>query len=130
MASAQTSPIGGLRARGGAIDPSGATIALLLLGAAIFLLIGCLQSTTFARLTVEGVAIGSVYGSLALAQAIRRAARCVLARCIVIFGGLGHGLRFAWRDRQRQGRPSMASLRMAAHEVGIGPIFCPLPTLT
>jgi branched-chain amino acid transport system permease protein len=67
MASAESSPIGGLRARGGAIDPSAATVALLLLGGAIFLLIGCLQSTTFARLTIEGLAIGSVYGSLALA---------------------------------------------------------------
>jgi len=40
---------------------------LLLVGAAIFLLVGCLRSTTFAQLTVQGVALGSVYGSLALA---------------------------------------------------------------
>jgi branched-chain amino acid transport system permease protein len=65
--SAETSAIDGLRARGGAIDPSAATVVLLLLGAAIFLLIGCLRSTTFAQLTVQGVALGAVYGSLALA---------------------------------------------------------------
>jgi len=67
MDSAETSPLAGLRARGGTIDPSGATIVALLFGAAIFLTIGCLQSTTFAQLTIQGVAIGSVYGSLALA---------------------------------------------------------------
>jgi branched-chain amino acid transport system permease protein len=67
MESAETSPIAALRARGSALDLNLATIAALLLGAAVFLLIGCLQSTTFARLTIEGLAIGSVYGSLALA---------------------------------------------------------------
>jgi branched-chain amino acid transport system permease protein len=65
--SAGTSAIGGLRARGWSIDPSAATVVLLLLGAATFLLVGCLRSTTFAQLTVQGVALGSVYGSLALA---------------------------------------------------------------
>lgn len=65
MASAETSTIPGFR--GGTLDRSTATVTLLLLGAAIFLLIGCLRSTTFAQQTVEGVAIGSVYGSLALA---------------------------------------------------------------
>ena len=67
MDSAGTSPLAGLRARGGAIDPSAATVVLLLLGAAVFLLIGCLQSTTFAQFTIQGLALGSVYGSLALA---------------------------------------------------------------
>jgi branched-chain amino acid transport system permease protein len=67
MDSAGTSPLAGLRARGGAIDPSAATVVLLLLGAAVFLLIGCLQSTTFAQFTLQGLALGSVYGSLALA---------------------------------------------------------------
>jgi branched-chain amino acid transport system permease protein len=67
MASAESSPIAGLRARGWAIDPGTVTVVLILLGAAVFLLIGCLQSTTFAQLTIEGLAIGSVYGSLALA---------------------------------------------------------------
>jgi branched-chain amino acid transport system permease protein len=63
---AATSRLEGLRGRG-AIDPGMAIVGLFLVAAAIFLLIGCLQSTTFARLTVEGVALGSVYGSLALA---------------------------------------------------------------
>ena len=67
MASAETSPIAGLRARGGAIDGGSAAVVLLLIGAAIFLLVGCLQSATFAQYTVEGLALGSVYGSLALA---------------------------------------------------------------
>jgi branched-chain amino acid transport system permease protein len=42
------------------------TFALLLAGA-IFLLIGCLKSAVFATYTVQGVALGMVYGSLALA---------------------------------------------------------------
>jgi branched-chain amino acid transport system permease protein len=67
MDSAETSPLAGLRARGWAIDPGAVTVVLFLLGAAVFLLIGCLKSTTFAQLTIEGLAIGSVYGSLALA---------------------------------------------------------------
>lgn len=67
MEGAQTSSLAGLRARGWAIDPSAVTVALLLIGAAVFLLIGCLQSTTFAQYTVEGLALGSVYGALALA---------------------------------------------------------------
>ncbi|HKN64097.1 MAG TPA: branched-chain amino acid ABC transporter permease [Gaiellaceae bacterium] len=65
--SAQTSAIAGLRARGWTIDSSAATVVLLLLAAAVFLLIGCLRSTNFAQLTVQGVALGAVYGSLALA---------------------------------------------------------------
>jgi branched-chain amino acid transport system permease protein len=67
MSSAHTSANPGFRARGGTIDLSAATVMLLLLGAAVFLLIGCLQSKNFAHLTVEGLALGSVYGSLALA---------------------------------------------------------------
>lgn len=67
MVTAATSRLGGLRDRGGAIDPGTATVVLFLIGAAVFLVIGCLQSTTFARLTIQGVALGSVYGSLALA---------------------------------------------------------------
>jgi branched-chain amino acid transport system permease protein len=67
MASAETSPIAGLRARGGAIDGGSAAVVLLLIGGAIFLLIGCLQSTLFAQYTVQGLALGSVYGGLALA---------------------------------------------------------------
>lgn len=67
MSSVETSSIPGFRSRAGAFDAGTAGVALFLLGAAIFLLIGCLQSTNFARLTVQGVALGSVYGSLALA---------------------------------------------------------------
>jgi branched-chain amino acid transport system permease protein len=65
--SAETSAIAGLRARGWAVDPGAVTVALVLLGAAIFLLIGCLRSATFAQYTVQGIALGSVYGALALA---------------------------------------------------------------
>jgi branched-chain amino acid transport system permease protein len=63
---AATSRLEGLRARS-TIDPGAATVVLLLVGAAIFLLVGCLQSATFAQYTIEGLAIGSVYGGLALA---------------------------------------------------------------
>jgi branched-chain amino acid transport system permease protein len=65
MVAVATSRLEGLRARG--IDPSFATVVLILLGVAIFLLIGCLQSKVFAQQTIIGVALGSVYGSLALA---------------------------------------------------------------
>ena len=44
----------------------GITVALLLAGA-IFLLVGSLDSTKFATLTVQGVALGMVYGGLGLA---------------------------------------------------------------
>ena len=67
MASAETSPFAGLRARGGAIDGGSAAVVLLLIGAAIFLLVGCLQSALFAQYTIQGLALGSVYGALALA---------------------------------------------------------------
>ena len=67
MERAETSPIAGLRARGGAIDGGSAAVVLLLIGAAIFLLVGCLRSTAFAQYTVQGLALGSVYGALALA---------------------------------------------------------------
>jgi branched-chain amino acid transport system permease protein len=66
MVTAATSRLEGLRDRSG-IDPGSATVVLLLLGAAIFLLIGCLRSTNFAEYTVQGLALGSVYGGLALA---------------------------------------------------------------
>jgi branched-chain amino acid transport system permease protein len=65
MVSAATSRLEGLR--GGAIDAGTATVVLLLLGAAVFLLVGCLQSKDFAQFTIQGLALGSVYGSLALA---------------------------------------------------------------
>jgi len=66
MASAQGSAVAGFRARGAELAPAGA-VAVFLVGGAIFLLVGCLQSTTFARLTVEGLASGAVFSSLALA---------------------------------------------------------------
>jgi branched-chain amino acid transport system permease protein len=66
VASADSSAIEGLRARGIDLAPAGA-VAVFLGGGAIFLLVGCLQSTNFARLTVEGLAGGAVYSSLALA---------------------------------------------------------------
>jgi branched-chain amino acid transport system permease protein len=65
MVAAATSRFEGIRARG--IDPGLATVVLLLLGVAVFLLIGCLRSANFAELTIQGIALGSVYGSLALA---------------------------------------------------------------
>jgi len=67
MASVETSSVPGFRGRGGVLDAGNAAVALFLIGAAIFLLIGCLRSTNFAELTVQGVALGSVYGGLALA---------------------------------------------------------------
>jgi branched-chain amino acid transport system permease protein len=67
MESAETSPLAGLRVRSGSVDLGAVAVVLLLLGAAIFLAVGCLQSKNFAQLTVQGVALGSVYGSLALA---------------------------------------------------------------
>ena len=66
MASAESSTIAGFRARGAELAPAGA-VAVFLVGGAIFLLVGCLQSTNFARLTVEGLASGAVFSSLALA---------------------------------------------------------------
>ena len=65
MVAAATSRLEGLRNSG--FDAGTASVALFLLGAAIFLLIGCLQSTTFAQQTIAGIVSGSVYGSLALA---------------------------------------------------------------
>jgi len=64
MVTAATSRLEGLRS---GVFAGTATVVAFLVGAAIFLLIGCLQSTTFAQLTIGGLAIGSVYGSLALA---------------------------------------------------------------
>src|SRR5438477_2612513 len=42
-------------------------VVLLLAAGAIFLVVGCLQSSIFAQQTVAGLATGAVYGSLALA---------------------------------------------------------------
>ena len=71
MATAATSRWESLRSRGAALGGSGGgapTLTILLLvAAAAGLLVGSLRSTTFATLTVQGLAIGAVYGSLALA---------------------------------------------------------------
>jgi branched-chain amino acid transport system permease protein len=67
MSSIETSSLAGFRGRDGVLDAGTVGVALFLLAAAIFLLVGCLQSKNFAQLTVEGIALGSVYGSLALA---------------------------------------------------------------
>ena len=55
------------RARPTALAPLGRPVVLLLAAAAIFLLVGCLQSEIFAQQTVAGLAQGAVYASLALA---------------------------------------------------------------
>jgi branched-chain amino acid transport system permease protein len=68
MATAETSRLEGLRGRGGGLGGFGpAAISLLLVAAAAALLVGSLRSSTFAQLTVQGLALGAVYGSLALA---------------------------------------------------------------
>jgi branched-chain amino acid transport system permease protein len=68
MATAETSRLEGLRNRGAAFGSFGpAAISLLLVAVAAALLVGSLRSSTFAQLTVQGLALGSVYGSLALA---------------------------------------------------------------
>jgi len=50
-----------------AANPGQLVTFALIVGGAIFLLVGSLDSTNFAKFTVEGVAQGMVYGSLALA---------------------------------------------------------------
>ncbi|MBV8258735.1 MAG: branched-chain amino acid ABC transporter permease [Actinobacteria bacterium] len=55
------------RDRLAALGPLGKPVNLILVGAAVFLLIGCLSSQIFAQQTVVGLAQGAVYGSLALA---------------------------------------------------------------
>jgi branched-chain amino acid transport system permease protein len=65
MVSAVTSPLTGLRSRGRL--NGGALVWAMIAASAVTLLVGCLVSAFFARLTVGGLAIGAVYGSLALA---------------------------------------------------------------
>jgi branched-chain amino acid transport system permease protein len=67
MASAQTSPLAGLRDRGAALGAVVPPVNLLLVAGAVGLLVGSLRSEVFAQLTVQGLALGAVYGSLALA---------------------------------------------------------------
>jgi branched-chain amino acid transport system permease protein len=66
MAETITSPLAGLRARGASLG-GGMPVYVILVAAALALLVGSLQSTRFATLTVSGVAVGAAYGSLALA---------------------------------------------------------------
>jgi branched-chain amino acid transport system permease protein len=67
MATAETSRLDGLRSRGAALGGAVSPVVLVLILCAVGLLIGCLRSSLFAQLTVQGLALGSVYGSLALA---------------------------------------------------------------
>ena len=70
MATATTSRWKSLRSRRTALGGSGGASAvtiLLLVAVAAGLLVGSLRSTIFAQLTVQGLAVGAVYGSLALA---------------------------------------------------------------
>src|SRR5881275_499008 len=69
MAAAATSRWESFRSRGAALGSGGASTVtvLLLVAAAVGLLVGSLRSATFAQLTVQGLAVGAVYGSLALA---------------------------------------------------------------
>jgi branched-chain amino acid transport system permease protein len=67
MSTAETSRLDGLRSRGAALGGVVPLVNLLLVAGAAGLLVGSLRSATFAQLTVQGVALGAVYGSLALA---------------------------------------------------------------
>jgi branched-chain amino acid transport system permease protein len=68
MATVESSPRPpSFRARGAALGTIVPPVALLLAASAVALLVGSLRSTIFAQLTVQGLAIGAVYGALALA---------------------------------------------------------------
>jgi branched-chain amino acid transport system permease protein len=77
MATAETSRLDVLRgrgARGGILT----AVNLVLVACAVGLLVGSLRSSVFAQLTIQGLALGSVYGSLALALVlVYRATRIV-----------------------------------------------------
>jgi branched-chain amino acid transport system permease protein len=73
MVTAATSRIEGLR--NGAAVP---VVSLVLIACAAGLLVGSLRSATFAQLTVQGLALGAVYGILALALVlVYRATRVI-----------------------------------------------------
>jgi branched-chain amino acid transport system permease protein len=73
MVTAATSRLESLRGRG-PVPP----VSLFLVAGAAALLVGCLRSEVFAQLTVQGLAVGAVYGSLALALVlVYRATRVV-----------------------------------------------------
>ncbi len=77
MATVEASQLTALRRRGAALGSAGAVGVVLLTGA-IFLLVGSLRSDIFAELTVQGLAQGVVYGSLALALVlVYRATRVI-----------------------------------------------------
>lgn len=67
-----------LRERGAALGGFAPPVGVLLVAAAAGLLVGSLRSVTFAQLTVQGLALGAVYGSLALALVlVYRATRVI-----------------------------------------------------
>jgi branched-chain amino acid transport system permease protein len=67
MATVLTSRLERFRNRGAALGGVAPPVSLLLVAGAVGLLVGSLRSAVFAQLTVQGVALGAVYGSLALA---------------------------------------------------------------
>jgi branched-chain amino acid transport system permease protein len=78
MASAATSRLEVLRSRGAALGGVVPPVTLLVVAGATGLLVGSLRSSVFAQLTVQGLALGAVYGSLALALVlVYRATRVV-----------------------------------------------------
>ena len=78
MASAETSRLGGLRNGGSALSGIITPVNVVLVACAVGLLVGSLRSALFAQLTIQGLALGSVYGSLALALVlVYRATRIV-----------------------------------------------------
>jgi branched-chain amino acid transport system permease protein len=78
MASVETSRLGGLRNGGSALSGIITPVNVVLVACAVGLLVGSLRSALFAQLTIQGLALGSVYGSLALALVlVYRATRIV-----------------------------------------------------
>jgi branched-chain amino acid transport system permease protein len=76
MATVESSPRPSLPSRGAGLG--GAPVSLFLVAGATGLLVGSLRSAIFAQLTVQGLALGAVYGSLALALVlVYRATRVV-----------------------------------------------------
>jgi branched-chain amino acid transport system permease protein len=78
MATLESSPRPSLRKRGPVLGGRVPLVHLLLVASAAGLLVGSLRSAIFAQLTVQGLALGAVYGSLALALVlVYRATRVV-----------------------------------------------------
>lgn len=77
MAAAATSRLESLRNRGAAFGGA-PFVGLILVAVAAGLVVGSLRSATFAQLTVQGLALGAVYGILALALVlVYRATRVI-----------------------------------------------------